>query len=31
MLHYPFVDWADLLTVDHQVYRSYMDAFQACH
>lgn len=30
MLHHPFVDWDDLLTVDHQVYRSYMDAFQAC-
>ena len=31
MLHHPFVDWDDLLTVDHQVYRSYIDAFQACH
>ena len=31
MLHHPFVDWDDLLMVDGQVYRSYIDAFQACH
>jgi ATP-dependent DNA helicase PIF1 len=30
MLHHPFTDWIDLLTVDGQVYRSYTDAFQAC-
>ena len=31
MLHHPFVDWDDLLMVDNQVYRSYIEAFQACH
>ncbi|KAK8912682.1 hypothetical protein VCV18_012361 [Metarhizium anisopliae] len=30
MLHHPFVDYADLLTVDGQVYGSYIQAFQAC-
>lgn len=30
MLHHPFTDWIDLLTVDNQVYGSYIDAFQAC-
>jgi hypothetical protein len=30
MLHHPFVDWDDLLMVDNHVYRSYIDAFQAC-
>ena len=30
MLYHPFVDWADLLSVDDQVYGSYIDAFQAC-
>lgn len=30
MLHHPFVDWIDLLTVDSQEYGSYIDAFQAC-
>ena len=30
MLHHPFVDWNDLLSVDSQVYESYIDAFQAC-
>jgi hypothetical protein len=30
MLHHPFVDWDDLLSVDGQVYGSYIDAFQAC-
>jgi len=31
MLHHPFVDWVDLLTVDGQLYESYIDAFRACH
>jgi PIF1-like helicase len=31
MLHHPFVDWIDLLSIDGQVYRSYIDASQACH
>jgi hypothetical protein len=31
MLHHPFTDWADLLTVDGRVYWSYIDAFRACH
>ena len=30
MLHHPFVDWEDLLSVDGQAYGSYIDAFQAC-
>jgi hypothetical protein len=30
MLHHPFVDWKDLLLVDGQDYRSYVDAFRAC-
>ena len=30
MLHHPFVDWEDLLSVDGQTYGSYVDAFQAC-
>ena len=30
MLHHPFTDWVDLLTVDGQAYESYTDAFQAC-
>ncbi|KID81041.1 ATP-dependent DNA helicase PIF1 [Metarhizium guizhouense ARSEF 977] len=30
MLHHPFVDYTDLLTVDGQVYGSYIQAFQAC-
>src|SRR5580700_5119386 len=30
MLYYPFTDWADLLSVDSQIYRSYIDAYQAC-
>ena len=30
MLHHPFVDWADLLSVDGQVYGSYIDAFRVC-
>ena len=31
MLHHPFTDWADLLSVDGQAYGSYIDAFRACH
>ena len=30
MLHHPFVEWDDLLSVDGQVYNSYIDAFIAC-
>ena len=30
MLHHPFVDWDDLLSVDGQVYTTYVDAFRAC-
>jgi hypothetical protein len=30
MLHHPFVDWPDLLSVDGQVYQSFVDAFRAC-
>jgi hypothetical protein len=30
MLHHPFVDWKDLLSVDGQVYGSYIDSFRAC-
>ena len=30
MLHHPFVDWDDLLSVGGQVYGSYVDAFHAC-
>jgi hypothetical protein len=30
MLHHPFVDWTDLLSVDGQVYGSYIEAFRAC-
>jgi hypothetical protein len=29
MLHYPFVDWIDLLSIDGQVHRLYIDAFWA--
>lgn len=31
MLHHPFVDWKDLLSVDGQMYESYIDAFRACN
>jgi hypothetical protein len=31
MLHHPFVDYADLLNVDGQVYGSYIEAFRACY
>ena len=30
MLHHPFTDWADLLSVDSRAYGSYIDAFRAC-
>jgi hypothetical protein len=30
MLHHPFTDWADLLSVDGQAYNSYIEAFQVC-
>ena len=30
MLHHPFVDWDDLLSVGGQVYSLYVDAFHAC-
>jgi non-ribosomal peptide synthetase component F len=30
MLHHPFIEWVDLLTIDGQVYSSYIEAFQAC-
>jgi hypothetical protein len=30
ILHHPFVDWDDLLSVDSQVYIIYIDAFHAC-
>jgi hypothetical protein len=30
MLHHPFVDWEDLLYINGQTYRTYIDAFQAC-
>ena len=30
MLHHPFVDWLDLLSVDNVVYESYIDAFRSC-
>ena len=30
MLHHPFVGWDDLLSVNGQVYATYVDAFRAC-
>ena len=30
MLHHPFVEYTDLLTVDGQVYESSIEAFRAC-
>ncbi len=30
MLHYPFVKWADLLSLDGQTYETYVNAFRAC-
>jgi hypothetical protein len=29
MLHHPFVDWKDLLSVDGQMYELYINAFRA--
>jgi hypothetical protein len=31
MLHHLFVDYADLLTVDSQIYGSYIETFRACY
>ncbi|KAJ8063299.1 hypothetical protein OCU04_008529 [Sclerotinia nivalis] len=31
MLHHPFADWDDLLSVDNQLYSSFPDAFRACN
>ncbi|KIX07986.1 uncharacterized protein Z518_02640 [Rhinocladiella mackenziei CBS 650.93] len=30
MLHHPFTDWSDLLSVENESYGSYIDAFRAC-
>ena len=30
MLHHPFTDWPDLLSVENKTYGSHIDAFQAC-
>src|SRR6195952_3364640 len=30
MLHHPFVDYTDLLTVEGQAYETYIEAFRAC-
>ncbi|KIX04030.1 uncharacterized protein Z518_07583 [Rhinocladiella mackenziei CBS 650.93] len=30
MLHHPFTDWPDLLSVENESYGSYIDAFRAC-
>ena len=30
MLHHPFTAWEDLLSVEGQVYESYVEAFRAC-
>jgi hypothetical protein len=30
MLHHPFADWDDLLSIDGQVYGSYVNTFHAC-
>ena len=30
MLHHPFVDWPDLLSVEDVTYGSYIEAFRAC-
>jgi hypothetical protein len=31
MLHHPFTDWADLLSINGQVYKLYIAAFRACY
>jgi hypothetical protein len=30
MLHHPFTDWPDLLSVEAETYGSYIEAFRAC-
>jgi hypothetical protein len=30
MLHHPFTDWPDLLSVEDETYGSYIEAFRAC-
>jgi hypothetical protein len=30
MLHHPFTDWPDLLSVENETYESYIEAFRAC-
>jgi hypothetical protein len=30
MLHHPFTDWQDLLSVENETYASYIKAFLAC-
>ena len=30
MLHHPFTDWPDLLSVENKTHGSYVKAFQAC-
>jgi len=30
MLHHPFTDWPDLLSVENETYASYIEAFRAC-
>ena len=30
MLHHPFTDWPDLLSVENETYTSYIEAFRAC-
>jgi hypothetical protein len=30
MLHHPFTDWQDLLSIDNETYGSYIEAFRAC-
>jgi hypothetical protein len=30
MLHHPFTDWPDLLSVENETYGSYVEAFRAC-
>jgi hypothetical protein len=30
MLHHPFTNWPDILSVDNETYESYIEAFRAC-
>jgi hypothetical protein len=30
MLHRPFTDWPDRLSVENETYESYIEAFRAC-